>query len=56
MNNTIIEILKSFGTGIACGVAFSLLKLPIPAPGVLAGVVGIIGIFLGYVLIKFFIK
>jgi XapX domain-containing protein len=51
-----IDIIKSLGTGIACGIVFSLLNLPIPAPGVFAGIVGIIGIFLGYILVKWIIK
>lgn len=35
-------------TGTIVGILFTLLKLPIPAPPQLAGVAGIIGIFLGY--------
>ena len=56
MINTIIQNIEAFGTGLIVGVVFSLLHLPIPAPGVLAGVMGIIGIFTGYVLIKAIIK
>lgn len=41
------EILLSTGTGIAVGFLFAALKLPVPAPPVLAGVMGIVGIFLG---------
>jgi XapX domain-containing protein len=48
----IIEILKATGAGIACGAFFSVLNLPIPAPPVLAGVMGIFGVFLGYILIN----
>lgn len=44
--------LKSLLTGIICGIVFSLLNLPIPAPGVLAGILGIIGIFIGYIIIQ----
>ena len=51
-----IEIIKSFFTGMACGVIFSLFNLPIPAPGVLAGIVGIIGIFIGFLLVNLFRK
>jgi len=43
-----VEIIKAFGTGVVCGVVFSSLKLPIPAPPVVAGLAGILGIFLGY--------
>lgn len=37
----------SLGTGIIVGLIFSAFKLPLPAPPVLAGVMGIVGIFLG---------
>ena len=47
-----MELLKSLGAGALCGVVFSLAGLPIPAPPVLAGVVGIIGVFAGYVLVQ----
>lgn len=44
--------LISIGTGIMCGIIFSLMKLPIPAPPRLAGILGIIGIYTGYVLVE----
>jgi len=50
-----MEILKSLLTGFSCGIVFALLKLPIPAPPVLAGIVGIVGIFLGYLVINKFL-
>ncbi len=40
------EIL-SLLVGIAVGALFTLLKLPIPAPNVLSGVLGISGIYIG---------
>jgi len=42
-----IEILAALGTGILVGVIFSLFKLPLPAPPVLSGIVGIFGIYVG---------
>lgn len=51
-----VEIIKATLAGIACGVIFSLLRLPIPAPPVLAGVMGIVGVFLGYIIIQTMIK
>jgi len=39
--------LYSLMTGIACGAIFQALGLPLPAPPELAGVMGILGIFLG---------
>ncbi|MFW6018832.1 MAG: XapX domain-containing protein [Halapricum sp.] len=35
-------------TGLIAGAAFGFLNVPIPAPPNLAGVLGIVGIFLGY--------
>lgn len=40
-------------TGIATGIVFGLFEVPIPAPPTLAGIMGIVGIFLGYRLIEF---
>lgn len=39
--------LLSFGTGLVVGLVFTALKLPLPAPPVLAGVLGILGIWSG---------
>lgn len=41
------EIALSLVAGIAVGVLFKFLKLPLPAPPVLAGVLGIVGVYLG---------
>lgn len=43
-------------TGAITGAVFSLLKLPIPAPPALAGIIGIIGIWLGFAVVGLFIK
>ncbi|MEC9487947.1 MAG: DUF1427 family protein [Halanaerobium sp.] len=43
-------------TGIVVGALFSYLKLPIPAPPNLAGVMGIVGMFLGYLLVNYFLQ
>ena len=45
------EIFFSVLTGATCGVVFALLKLPVPAPPVFAGVAGIIGLWAGYSLV-----
>ena len=42
-----LEILTALATGVLVGVIFSLFKLPLPAPPVLSGIVGILGIYLG---------
>jgi len=46
------EILLSGATGLAVGIIFGLLRLPVPTPPTLAGVIGIIGIFVGYLIAR----
>jgi len=46
------ELVLAFGTGVMVGVVFALFKLPIPAPPTLAGVLGIVGIYIGYLIVK----
>lgn len=41
-------------TGFICGMVFRTLKLPIPAPSTLAGILGIVGIYLGYLVVEYF--
>jgi XapX domain-containing protein len=43
----VLEI-KALAVGVVVGFIFSRLGLPIPAPPALAGVLGIVGIWLGY--------
>lgn len=43
------NVLLSTATGFAVGLLFARLRLPVPAPATLAGIMGIVGIFLGYV-------
>jgi XapX domain-containing protein len=45
------EMFLSLVTGAVCGAAFAFFKLPVPAPTVIPGLLGILGIFLGYQLI-----
>jgi len=47
-----MDIAKAFLTGAILGTVFALLKLPIPAPGAIAGVAGILGITLAYLVIN----
>ncbi|WP_339060848.1 DUF1427 family protein [Tepidibacillus marianensis] len=49
------EILMSTGTGVIVGLVFAFLKLPIPAPPAIQGVMGIVGIFLGYQFYRLFL-
>lgn len=41
------EVILATVSGFAVGVLFSFLRLPIPAPPVLAGVMAIMGVYLG---------
>ncbi len=52
----LLEIIKSFAAGLFVGAFFTLVKLPVPAPPVFAGIMGIVGIFVGYVLVGSFMK
>lgn len=42
------EVLLALLAGAIVGFVFGLIKLPIPAPPALAGVMGIFGVYLGY--------
>lgn len=46
-------ILLAFGTGLAVGIVFNLVKLPSPAPPFL-GLIGLTGMFVGQRLLPFF--
>jgi XapX domain-containing protein len=50
------QILFSLLTGVLFGAAFTLLKFPIPAPSTAAGVAGIGGVYLGMVLVSYWIE
>jgi len=41
------EVLLALIAGVITGAVFTLIKLPIPAPPVLSGVIGIVGVYLG---------
>jgi XapX domain-containing protein len=49
------EVFLTTLTGIAVGGIFSILKLPIPAPPVFAGLMGIVGLWIGYGIVQRFI-
>ncbi len=42
------EVFLALIAGLVVGFFFALIKLPIPAPPALAGVMGIVGVYLGY--------
>jgi len=51
MNSNLIAL--SLLTGMVAGAAFGYLDVPIPAPPNLAGIMGIVGIYVGYRLIEY---
>ncbi|OGN07868.1 MAG: XapX domain-containing protein [Candidatus Yanofskybacteria bacterium RIFCSPHIGHO2_01_FULL_45_42] len=51
-----ILLIKALFTGLVVGLVFGLLKFPIPAPGALAGVLGVVGIYLGFLATKLFTR
>ncbi|PKO00228.1 MAG: XapX domain containing protein [Chloroflexi bacterium HGW-Chloroflexi-4] len=51
-----IIMLIALLVGLLIGVIFKLLKLPIPVPHDFAGIIGLIGMFVGSALVDLFIK
>ena len=49
------EVLYTTLTGTAVGAIFSILKLPIPAPPVFEGLMGIVGLWIGFGIVQWFI-
>ncbi|MCK8824609.1 XapX domain-containing protein [Fuchsiella alkaliacetigena] len=47
-------IVLSILSGFILGSIFSLINLPIPAPPNLGGVMGVVGIYLGYLVVNYF--
>lgn len=45
-----MDIIKALASGLIVGFLFAAIKLPIPAPPALAGIMGIVGIYLGFLL------
>jgi XapX domain-containing protein len=41
------EVILALFAGIIVGIVFKFIKLPLPAPPVLPGVIGIVGVYLG---------
>ncbi|KRF13485.1 XapX domain-containing protein [Paenibacillus sp. Soil787] len=50
------ELLLSLGAGLIIGILFKVLKLPLPAPPVLSGILGIVGIYAGGKIMELFLK
>ncbi len=49
-------VILSLVTGLAVGLLFTAFGLPLPAPPVFSGVMGIVGIYLGSVLWPYILK
>ena len=49
------EVLYTTLTGTVVGAIFSILRLPIPAPPVFAGLMGIVGLWIGFGIVQRFI-
>jgi XapX domain-containing protein len=43
----------AFLTGLLAGALFAFLEVPIPAPPTLSGLLGIVGIYVGFKLVQF---
>jgi XapX domain-containing protein len=57
MRRTMIrEVFLTTLTGMGVGAVFSIFKLPVPAPPVFAGLMGIFGLWMGYGLVQRFIS
>ena len=41
-------VLAALGLGAVVGGVFAVTRLPVPAPGTLAGVAGVVGLFAGW--------
>lgn len=47
-----LDIVSAFGVGLLVGLAFAILGMPVPAPPTIAGVVGILGLTIGYAALR----
>lgn len=50
------ELLLSILAGMVIGVVFKFMRLPLPAPPVLSGVLGVFGVYIGGVFFDFIFK
>lgn len=47
-----MDILLSLIAGMILGIGFAILRLPIPAPITLAGVMGVVGVWIGFMIVQ----
>ncbi|MEH7072509.1 XapX domain-containing protein [Neobacillus drentensis] len=50
------DVVLALIAGLLVGMLFKFLKLPIPAPPVLSGVMGIVGVYLGSIILDWVTK
>lgn len=50
------EVMVSLATGFLVGAVFAFFRLPIPAPPTLAAVMGVVGIFLGFLVVNSWLR
>ncbi|RSL31926.1 DUF1427 family protein [Salibacterium salarium] len=50
------DLFLSLVAGIVIGVVFKFLRLPLPAPPVLAGVLGVAGVYFGGIIVDWLYK
>lgn len=48
--------LQAFMVGILVGLTFGFTRMPIPAPPTLAGVLGVVGISMGWMVASWFVE
>jgi len=49
-----MQNLLAIGAGMSVGILFAWLRLPLPAPPTLTGILGAAGVFLGSVVFRYF--
>ena len=51
-----MNVILSLLTGLMAGIVFGFLKLPIPAPPSFGGLLGIVGLTIGYLITREYVK
>lgn len=54
MSTTFLLAALALSTGFLAGAAFAMVGVPIPAPPTITGVLGIVGIYIGFKSIEYF--
>lgn len=51
-----MQMLMALGAGLFVGLLFSWLRVPLPAPPTLTGIIGAFGVFMGSVLFRLIVR